>query len=725
MVSHADKWIRIYDIPETSQHKKGFTIYKVISMLYPEKCPDAITKITVWKRYNEFKKLHRELKSKHRSLRLADKFPTLPSHPFFKRFNSNVIMERRTAILFFLEYIAKQPELFTSDIFVKFFESSHTPNNLLSGSINSIRADLHLPCEPEYLSYSSISSDDEHTLSDTDSVSTLSSLNASSQVVDLLADPLRKSTTSLTKLCKKISSDSLAPVSEDTSIDSTLSILPTPPETPSLSNVDFSNEYIVDAAHYITQATEMELAKEYDTAFSAYKKGIDILLHNVRYDADFDRREKVRQKVERYLLRAEKIYNLYLSPEIRQINEITKSVSQSTEQKPLAELYKYKAIKIIESGMLVLHAETQELFFVKVIHKTCKYSSDYLILPDNVPYMIKLHNYYDCENAVFLILQYCCGTKLSDYIQKMQSANGNSFNFVEQCLDSDNESEGSYSDLINEYAASKLQITEKNKVEANNIILDKHVTKIDDLDAIHPVENDYAHSEIDGMLSKSHKLLSTIDEALSKTPTPSQLPLAIDALEAAKLKEAFQRKLSDKSVYDDLEFKPLNVNIEDVTKWAAQLLLALEKLHIIGVVCGDLNMNNLLIDENKDLVLTYMCSVSEEKMCKTNGEFNLAPELFSFGKINSAADWWSYGTILYELLVGVSLKTVHPEGITSYSTLKVPKYVSPEGRSLLKQLLVYEPSERLGCGARGTEDIKTHPFFNTVCWDNLVNKYVT
>lgn len=64
-------------------------------------------------------------------------------------------------------------------------------------------------------------------------------------------------------------------------------------------------------------------------------------------------------------------------------------------------------------------------------------------------------------------------------------------------------------------------------------------------------------------------------------------------------------------------------------------------------------MNNLLIDENRDLVLTYMCSVSEEKMFKTNRELNLAPELFSFGKIDDAADWWSYGTILYELLVGV------------------------------------------------------------------------
>lgn len=170
----------------------------------------------------------------------------------------------------------------------------------------------------------------------------------------------------------------------------------------------------------------------------------------------------------------------------------------------------------------------------------------------------------------------------------MQPANGNSFHLVDQCMDSDNESEGSYSDLINEYAASKLQITEKTKPDADNVVSDKQATKIDgDLDSNRSItDNDYVHSKIDGMLSKSQKLLSTIDEALSKTPTSPQLPLEIDAVEPAKLKEAFQRKLSDKSVYDDLEFKPLNLNIEDVTKWAAQLLLALEKLHIIGVVCG-------------------------------------------------------------------------------------------------------------------------------------------
>lgn len=101
-------------------------------------------------------------------------------------------------------------------------------------------------------------------------------------MVDLLTDPLRK--TSLTKLCKKISTDSLAPVSEDASIHSStiISTPSTPLETASLLSANFTNEYIVDAAHYITEATEMEIAKHYEKAFTAYKQGIDILLNNVR-----------------------------------------------------------------------------------------------------------------------------------------------------------------------------------------------------------------------------------------------------------------------------------------------------------------------------------------------------------------------------------------------------------------------------------------------------------
>lgn len=33
MVSTHEKWIRIFDIPEISEHKNGFTIYKIVSMV--------------------------------------------------------------------------------------------------------------------------------------------------------------------------------------------------------------------------------------------------------------------------------------------------------------------------------------------------------------------------------------------------------------------------------------------------------------------------------------------------------------------------------------------------------------------------------------------------------------------------------------------------------------------------------------------------------------------
>lgn len=68
----------------------------------------------------------------------------------------------------------------------------------------------------------------------------------------------------------------------------------------------------------------------------------------------------------------------------------------------------------------------------------------------------------------------------------------------------------------------------------------------------------------------------------------------------------------------------------------------------------DLKLEDLLIDENDNLVLTYMCNVKELCHLYTRGiNLDLAPEVYSFEEITDAADWWSFGAILYELLVGM------------------------------------------------------------------------
>lgn len=78
-----------------------------------------------------------------------------------------------------------------------------------------------------------------------------------------------------------------------------------------------------------------------------------------------------------------------------------------------------------------------------------------------------------------------------------------------------------------------------------------------------------------------------------------------------------------------------------------------EYVYLTHCSCSDLDLNNILIDENGDLILTYMCSLSQDNFLKTDTDLYVAPELFTFNKVTSAADWWSYGSILYELLVGV------------------------------------------------------------------------
>ena len=68
----------------------------------------------------------------------------------------------------------------------------------------------------------------------------------------------------------------------------------------------------------------------------------------------------------------------------------------------------------------------------------------------------------------------------------------------------------------------------------------------------------------------------------------------------------------------------------------------------------DHTINNLLVDNKGDLVLTYKCNIKDQCDLYSNGiNLNLAPEVYSIDEISDAVDWWSFGAILYELLVGM------------------------------------------------------------------------
>lgn len=158
---------------------------------------------------------------------------------------------------------------------------------------------------------------------------------------------------------------------------------------------------------------------------------------------------------------------------------------------------------------------------------------------------------------------------------------------------------------------------------------------------------------------------------------------------------------------------------EFVRCWATELVMALDSLHQEGIVCRDLNPNNILLDHQGHVQLTYFCSwVDMEESCDKEAVANMycAPEVGGISEETPACDWWSLGAILFELLTGMSLLRCHPSGIGRHTALNIPEFVSEEARSLLEQLLQYHPTERLGAGAGGVDDIKSHPFFSKVDW---------
>ncbi|XP_027700689.1 ribosomal protein S6 kinase-like 1 [Vombatus ursinus] len=165
------------------------------------------------------------------------------------------------------------------------------------------------------------------------------------------------------------------------------------------------------------------------------------------------------------------------------------------------------------------------------------------------------------------------------------------------------------------------------------------------------------------------------------------------------------------------------VKEEHVKQWAAETLVALEGLHQQGVLCRDLNPRNLLLDTTGHIRLTYFGQWTEvePRYCSEAME-NLysAPEVGGISELTEACDWWSFGSLLYELLTGMSLSQNHPSGIHVHTRLHLPEWLSRPATSLLTELLQFDPCRRLGAGGGGVNKLKSHPFFSTIQWNKLV-----
>uniref|UniRef100_A0A915KRY2 Protein kinase domain-containing protein n=1 Tax=Romanomermis culicivorax TaxID=13658 RepID=A0A915KRY2_ROMCU len=165
--------------------------------------------------------------------------------------------------------------------------------------------------------------------------------------------------------------------------------------------------------------------------------------------------------------------------------------------------------------------------------------------------------------------------------------------------------------------------------------------------------------------------------------------------------------------------------------YAAEILLALEHLHSKSIVYRDLKPENLLLDAQGHLVLIDFgfAKVLRDRtwtICGT-AEY-LAPEIIESKGHNKAVDFWAFGILIYEMLIGRPPFRAE----TQYDTyqkileckLKFPKRFYANAKDLIKKLLVVDRTQRLGNLKGSAQDVKDHVWFKRINFDDLLNKRI-
>ncbi|NXN58154.1 RPKL1 protein, partial [Rynchops niger] len=460
-------------------------------------------------------------------------------------------------------------------------------------------------------------------------------------------------------------------------------------------------------------------------------------------DPNKERREAVKRKITQYLRRAEEIFNCHLQRAAGGGNPTATGYSSlrfrpiRTLSSAVENLRRCKVVGVIDKVQIVQDPATGGTFILKSLPKSHVETRErQTIIPHGVPFMVKLLCYYVSEDSIFLHLEHVQG-HLKEGGMSLWCARsrgrcgiedgvliglGNILHGPELCW-------GDAQDAFCTITCSSLHFpgetlwshlrskycVQQGSADANTVQALRNRGR----------EDSVGSSQGSGQVSVFSAQMGIAPSSSVKPHGPD--PAAREPSRGASLTrgQLREQQLSGFRALASREhgWRAWAVKEEQVQLWAAEILLALEGLHQQGVLCQDLNPRNLLLDAAGHVRLTFFGQWTEvEPQCcsRAREELYSAPEVGGITEPTEAADCWSFGALLYELLTGVPLSQNHPSGIQPHTQLHVPEGLSLAATSLLTELLQYNPKRRLGSGGGGMAKLKSHAFFSTIPWNKLV-----
>jgi CRP-like cAMP-binding protein len=169
--------------------------------------------------------------------------------------------------------------------------------------------------------------------------------------------------------------------------------------------------------------------------------------------------------------------------------------------------------------------------------------------------------------------------------------------------------------------------------------------------------------------------------------------------------------------------------------YAACILESLSHLHYRSICYRDLKPENILIDAKGYCVLVdlgFAKIVTDKTYTLCGTPEYLAPEIILSKGHDKGVDYWAFGVLIYEMLVGRSpFYSYGTDQVSLFKRIVQVKYSFPPGgmvsepaQDLIQRLIVRRQANRYGCLARADMDVRDHYWFNVIDVDKLLIKQI-